>query len=100
VDFGVVFPTTRIGTDPAVIRDFAQTAEGLAYRRLLVYDHVLGEPLVLLGFLAACTTTIELEAAVLVWRSRSTCCGCCGPSACASCSRSEAATRPPSPSKP
>jgi hypothetical protein len=29
MDFGVVFPTTQIGTDPAVIRDFAQTAEGL-----------------------------------------------------------------------
>jgi hypothetical protein len=42
MDFGVVFPTTQIGTDPAVIRDFAQTAEGLGYRRLLVYDHVLG----------------------------------------------------------
>jgi alkanesulfonate monooxygenase SsuD/methylene tetrahydromethanopterin reductase-like flavin-dependent oxidoreductase (luciferase family) len=42
MDFGVVFPTTQIGTDPAVIRDFVQTAEGLGYRRLLVYDHVLG----------------------------------------------------------
>ena len=81
MDLGAVFPTTQIGTDPAVIRDFAQTAEGLGYRRLLVYDHVLGavhadrtppltgpytesdpfhEPLVLLGYLAACTTTIEL----------------------------------------
>ena len=93
MDFGVVFPTTQIGTDPAVIRDFAQTAEGLGYRRLLVYDHVLGavhadrdpplpgpytehdpfhEPLVLLGFLAACTTTIELGAAVLVLPQRQT----------------------------
>ena len=93
MDFGVVFPTTQIGTDPAVIRDFAQTAEGLGYRRLLVYDHVLGavhadrdpplpgpytehdpfhEPLVLLGFLAACTTTIELGVAVLVLPQRQT----------------------------
>ena len=75
MDLGAVFPTTQIGTDPAVIRDFAQTAEGLGYRRLLGYDHVLGavhadrtppltgpyterdpfhEPLVLLGYLAAC----------------------------------------------
>src|SRR5216684_2402566 len=38
VDLGTVFPTTRIGNDPAVIRDFAQTAEGLGYRRLLAYD--------------------------------------------------------------
>jgi probable F420-dependent oxidoreductase len=93
MDFGVVFPTTQIGSDPAVIRDFAQTAEGLGYRRLLAYDHVLGavhadrdpplagpyterdpfhEPLVLLGFLAACTTTIELEVAVLVLPQRQT----------------------------
>src|SRR4029077_14403572 len=61
--------------------------------RLLVYDHVLGavhadrdpplpgpytehdpfhEPLVLLGFLAACTTTIELATAVLVLPQRQT----------------------------
>jgi probable F420-dependent oxidoreductase len=93
MDFGVVFPTTRIGHDPAVIRDFAQTAEGLGYRRLVAYDHVLGavhddrdpplpgpytqddpfhEPLVLFGFLAACTTTIELEVAVLVLPQRQT----------------------------
>src|SRR3984893_882039 len=93
MDLSVVFPTTRIGNDPAVIRDFAQTAEGLGYRRLLAYDHVLGalhadrdpplagpytendpfhEPLVLLGFLAACTTTIELAVAVLVLPQRQT----------------------------
>ena len=93
MDLGAVFPTTQIGTDPAVIRDFAQTAEGLGYRRLLVYDHVLGavhadrtppltgpyterdpfhEPLVLLGYLAACTSTIELAVAVLVLPQRPT----------------------------
>jgi probable F420-dependent oxidoreductase len=93
MDFGAVFPTTAIGTDPAVIRDFAQAAEGLGYRRLLTYDHVLGavhgdrepplvgpyteddpfhEPFVLLGFLAACTTTIELGVAVLVLPQRQT----------------------------
>ncbi|MBV9205011.1 MAG: LLM class F420-dependent oxidoreductase [Actinobacteria bacterium] len=93
MDLGAVFPTTQIGNDPAVIRDFAQTAEGLGYRRLTTYDHVLGavhadrdpplpgpytqddafhEPLVLFGFLAACTTAIELEAAVLVLPQRQT----------------------------
>lgn len=93
MDLGVVFPTTQIGNDPAVIRDFAQTAEGLGYRRLTTYDHVLGavhadrdpplpgpytqddpfhEPLVLFGFLAACTTVIELDAAVLVLPQRQT----------------------------
>jgi hypothetical protein len=29
MDLGVVFPTTQIGTDPAVIRDFAQTAPAM-----------------------------------------------------------------------
>ena len=93
MDLGAVFPTTRIGTDPAVIRDFAQTAEGLGYRRLVTYDHVLGavhagrepplpgpyteddpfhEAFVLLGFLAACTSTIELAVAVLVLPQRQT----------------------------
>ena len=93
MELGAIFPTTLIGTDPVVIRDFAQTAEGLGYRRLLTYDHVLGavhenrdpplvgpyteddpfhEPFVLLGFLAACTTTIELGVAVLVLPQRQT----------------------------
>ena len=39
---GAVFPTTEIGNDPAVIRDWAQTAEGLGYDYMLTYDHVLG----------------------------------------------------------
>lgn len=39
---GVIFPQTEIGNDPAVIRDFAQTAEDLGYSHVLVYDHVLG----------------------------------------------------------
>ena len=93
MSLGAVFPTTQIGNDPAAIRDFAQTAEGLGYRRLSVYDHVLGvehagrtpalhgpytendpfhEPFVLLGFLAAFTTTLELEVAVLVLPQRQT----------------------------
>ena len=93
MDFGVVFPTTQIGTDPAVIRDFARRPRDSATGRLLVYDHVLGavhadrdpplpgpytehdpfdQPLVLLGFLAACTTTIELGVAVLVLPQRQT----------------------------
>ena len=39
---GVVFPQTEIGNDPAAIRDYAQTAEGLGYTHILAYDHVLG----------------------------------------------------------
>ena len=70
---GVIFPQTEIGSDPSVIRDFAQTAEGLGYSHILAYDHVLGavpereprlwgpythesafhEPFTLFGYLAA-----------------------------------------------
>ena len=85
--FGCVFPTVEIGSDPAVIRDFAQTAEGLGYSHIVVYDHVLGavhadrtpplwgpydethpfhEPMVLLGYLAAVTSDIDLATGVLI----------------------------------
>ena len=39
---GVVFPHQEIGDDPMVIRDWAQTAEGLGYSHITAYDHVLG----------------------------------------------------------
>src|SRR3989441_11725015 len=39
---GVVFPQTEIGSDPAVIRDYAQAAESAGYGHLLVFAHVLG----------------------------------------------------------
>src|SRR5437016_185042 len=39
---GVVFPQTEIGSDPSVIRDYAQAAESAGYDHLLVFDHVLG----------------------------------------------------------
>ena len=42
MEFGAVFPTTEIGTDPAAIRDWAQAAESLGYARITAYDHVLG----------------------------------------------------------
>ena len=90
--FGVVFPQTEIGTDPAVIRDYAQTAEGLGYTHILAYDHVLGanpasrpgwspvytykdsfhEPFVLFGYLAGMTKTIELVTGVIILPQRQT----------------------------
>ena len=93
---GVVFPQTEFGNDPQAIKDYAQTAEGLGYDYLLVYDHVLGahsareprltgpytyehpfhEPMVLFGFLAAVTTRMELVTGI----SRSRCCASSGPS--------------------
>ncbi len=39
---GAVFPHLDIGNDPAVIRDWAQTAEGLGYSQILSYAHVVG----------------------------------------------------------
>jgi len=90
---GVVFPQTEIGSDPAVIRDYAQAAEQLGYGHVLVFDHVLGahpnrfegkfrppyrhdtpfhEPFVLFGFLAACTTAIELVTGIVILPQRQT----------------------------
>jgi len=43
---GVVFPQTEIGSDPVVIKDYAQAAEELGYSHILVYDHVIGANLV------------------------------------------------------
>jgi probable F420-dependent oxidoreductase len=91
VRFGAVFPTTEIGNDPIVIRDFAQAAEALGYSRLTTYDHVLGadhadrtppltgpytqddafhEPMVLFGYLAGQTSNIELATGVLILPQR------------------------------
>ena len=89
---GVVFPQTEIGADPAVVRDYAQTVEGLGYSHLLVYDHVLGastanrpdwrgpysaetmfhEPFVLFGYLAGITQRIELVTGVIILPQRQT----------------------------
>lgn len=89
---GVVFPQTEIGSDPVVIRDFAQAVEGMGFDHLLVYDHVLGaardrpggfegpydehssfhEPFVLFGYLAGQTTTLELVTGVIILPQRQT----------------------------
>lgn len=90
---GAVFPTTEIGDDPAVLREWAQTAEGLGYDYILTYDHVLGaqharrepaltgpyneehpfhEPFVLFSWLAGLTERIELCTGVLILPQRQT----------------------------
>lgn len=89
---GTVFPQTEIGSDPAPIRQYAQTVEGLGYSHILAYDHVLGastasrpdwsgpytsetifhEPFVLFGYLAALTQRVELVTGVLILPQRQT----------------------------
>ncbi|GAC1393738.1 MAG: LLM class flavin-dependent oxidoreductase [Ktedonobacteraceae bacterium] len=90
MQIGVTFPQNEIGADPAVLRDYVQTVEGLGYSHLVIYDHVLGadptnrpgwkgytqedmfhEPFVLFGYFAA-LTTLELVTAVLILPQRQT----------------------------
>ena len=89
---GVVFPQTEIGSDPALIAEYATRAEALGYDHLIAYDHVLGantasrpdwrgpytsesmfhEPFVLYSYLAGLTTTIEFVTAVIILPQRQT----------------------------
>ena len=42
MQLGASLPVGDIGTGPAVLRDYAQAAEGLGYQYMLGPDHVLG----------------------------------------------------------
>jgi len=92
MQIGVVFPQTEIGPDPAVVREYAQVAEGSGHAHLLVYDHVLGasttnrpdwrgpytdksqfhEVFVLFGYLAAVASQLELVTGILILPQRQT----------------------------
>jgi len=41
MQIGVAFPHHAIGTDPSVIRDWAQAADDLGFHRVIIYEHVL-----------------------------------------------------------
>lgn len=90
---GAIYPHLEIGSDPVVIRDWAQTVEDLGYDHILAYDHVLGaehagrdpalwgpyteddafhEPFVLFGYFAAATSRVELATGVLILPQRQT----------------------------
>ncbi len=89
---GVTFPQTEIGADPAVLREYVQTVEGLGYDYLTVYDHVLGanpdrpggwsgpytyltqfhEPMVLFGWMAALTQHLEFVTGIIILPQRQT----------------------------
>ena len=90
MQLGASIPVGDIGTGPAVLRDFAQAAEGLGFAHLVAPDHVLGvnpaadhggrrvgttanayhDPFVLFGFLAGCTRNIGFAAGVLILAQR------------------------------
>lgn len=90
--FGVIFPQTEIGADPACVRDYAQAAEALGYDHLIPYDHLVGanlasrpgwsppyshkdmfhEPFVLFGYLAAITQRIGLATGIIILPQRQT----------------------------
>jgi len=91
VRIGAVFPQTEIGTDPADVARWATQVEQLGYQHIVVYDHVLGagtstregwrgyssddsfhEVFVLLGYVAALTTSVELVTGVLILPQRQT----------------------------
>jgi len=89
---GMVYPQTEYGNDPAAIRDYAQTAEGLGFTHILVYDHVLGanpqrpgglngpythqsaflEPFSLFSYMAGFTQHIEFTTSILILPQRQT----------------------------
>jgi probable F420-dependent oxidoreductase len=89
---GAVFPQTEIGADPAEVRAWAIGVERLGFTHMLTYDHVLGagtgsrpdwagpytsetmfhEVFVLLGYVAAVTSTLELTTGVLILPQRQT----------------------------
>src|SRR3954451_24069416 len=90
MQLGASIPVSDIGTGPAVLRDYAQTAEELGFAHLVAPDHVLGanpasdhggrrvgttasayhDPFVLFGFLAGCTRQIGFAAGVLILAQR------------------------------
>ena len=89
---GAVFPQTEIGSDPANIREYAQAVEEMGFDYLLIYDHVLGantdrpggwsgrynhqhmfhEIFVLLGYLAALTSKVQLVTGIVILPQRQT----------------------------
>lgn len=89
---GLVYPQIEYPSDPAAIRDYAQTAEELGYSHILAYDHVLGanpdrpdgwrgtyschdpfqEPLVMFAYMAGLTTRIGFATGIIILPQRQT----------------------------
>ncbi|MCW2520471.1 MAG: putative F420-dependent oxidoreductase, Rv2161c family [Mycobacterium sp.] len=89
---GVVFPQTELGGDVGAVRAYGERVEELGFKHILAYDHVVGadpdvhvgwngpydvrttfhEPLVMFGFLAAITRSLELVTGVIILPQRQT----------------------------
>ena len=87
---GVIYPQNVIGGDPTIVRDFAQTVEGLGFSHIIVYDHVLGvnpaaypdwrgpytsadlfhDPFTLFSFMAGFTERIEFSPQIIILPQR------------------------------
>ncbi len=92
MQIGAVVPHHEIGTDPGAIRAYSEGAEELGVDHLLIYDHVVGvdrnrpggfegpydsntafhEPMVFFGFVAACTSNVDLMTSILILPQRQT----------------------------
>jgi len=86
---GALLPLGDIGGDPAVVREYAESAQALGYDFLEAPDHVLGvnaasrpgwdrntsqdlfhDPFVLFGYLAGCTAKLGFSTGVLILPQR------------------------------
>ena len=92
VRLGTILITGDIGDDPAFLKDMAQSIEGAGFDAVLTNDHVAGghpdrqrpgekvhtydvpchEPLVLLTFLGAVTSRLELATSIVISTQRQT----------------------------
>ena len=93
MQLGILSPFGDIGCEPSVVRDFAQTIEGLGYDFLEIPDHVLSanpgndpstdprarvadhpyhDPFVVLGYLSGLTTKLQFSTGVLIVAQRQT----------------------------
>src|SRR3954447_4555581 len=90
MQLGASLPVGDIGTGPTVVRDYAQTLEGLGFDYIQAPDHVLGgnpdghkdkkrvgtsatayhDPFVLFSFIAGCTEKIGFAPGVLILAQR------------------------------
>ncbi len=92
MQLGVVFPQTELGGDVGAVRAYAEGAEALGYDHVLAFDHVVGadpevhtgwngpydvhttfhEPMVLFGYLAGVTKSLEFVTGVIILPQRQT----------------------------